>query len=253
MSKPMPNPHGSESGYECLDPTLGAELWRLADPDCPDELRSRLETHVKFCADCRLKLAVEHGTATGLRDGSLDLTLGANWRSRPAVWTTGLGAAALAAGLALLILMPPRAPHEQLTLRGDDGPTIERPVADEVVLDRQPTVRWTALAGATRYDLRVEAVEGDYRWSVSTDNPEATIPREHSLPAATRFRVRVEPVPAHLAPDGALRSSFRTGSLGAWFGHRLSHGVDAGRALGGVGLAAFMAGLVVLLRSRRSL
>ena len=253
MIKPMPDTHGSDEGFECLDPTLGNELWRLADPDCSAEVRGRLETHATFCADCRLRLAVERHAAAGLRDGSLALAPDADGRGRLALWTTGLGAAALAAGLALLVLMPPAAPHEQLTLRGDEGPAIERPVADEVVFGREPTVRWTPLDGATRYDLRVEAVDGDYDWSISTDTPAATVPGDRSLPADTRFRVRVAPVPAHLAPDGALRSSFRTGGLGAWFGHRLRHGADSGRALGGMGMLGIVVGLAVLMRGRRSI
>lgn len=251
MMKPTPITHGSDEGYDCLDPTLGNELWRLADPDCPAELRGRLETHMTYCADCRLQIAVERHATGGLRDGSLVLAPDTDQWGRPAFWIAGLGATALAAGLALLVLMPPTAPHEHLTLRGDDGPAIERPVADEVVLGREPTVRWTPLDGATRYDLRVEAVDGDYNWSVSTDTPAATVPQDRSLPADTRFRVRVQPVPAHLAPDGALRSSFRTGGFGAWFGHRLRHGAAAGRALGGVGLLGLVAGMFGLVRWRR--
>jgi len=164
---------------------------------------------------------------------------------------SGIGAA-LAAGLALLVLMPPSAPHEQMTLRGDEGPSIERPVAEEVVLDRRPTVRWTALPRARTYAVTVEAVGGDYRWTTNTDTPEATVPAGEELPTDTRFRVSVEPVPAHAAPDGALRSSFRTGDPAAWFGHRLRHGADLARGLGTVGFLGFAAGLAGLLRLRRS-
>lgn len=252
-NKPSPPPNGGE--YECVDPALGAELWRLADPSCPEELRGRLETHVAFCADCRLQLAVDRKAVAILQDeSSVDIPVVAGLertRGRLSGWSAGLGATALAAGLALLILLPPRAPHESLTLRGDDGPVIERPVADEVVRGRTPALRWTALTGATRYDVRIEAVAGNYRWSTQTETPSASVPQDRELPPQTRFRISVSPIPAHVAPDGALRSSFRTGGTGAWLAHRLRHGAAAGRVLGGVGLLGLLAGVAGLIRWQR--
>jgi hypothetical protein len=252
-NRPSPPPNGGE--YECVDPILGSELWRLADPSCPDELRDRLETHVAFCADCRLQLAVDRKAVEILRDeGLVDLPQPvASGRSGDKLsgWTTGVGATALAAGLALLLLLPPGAPHESLTLRGDDGPVIERPVADEVVFGREPTLRWTPLPGATRYNVQIEAVAGDYRWSTMTETPTASVPHDRALPPESRFRISVAAIPAHVAPDGALRSSFRTGGAGAWLAHRLRHGAAAARALGGLGLLGMLAGVAGLIRWQR--
>lgn len=233
---------------ECIDPELGNRLWLLDTPDCPEELAARLDHHLRYCAACRLRQAVAERVEAGLRDGSL--VVRPDFRGRFAAWSGGLGAVAVAAGLAVLLLLPPRAPHEALVLRGEDGPIIESPVPDEVVRGERPTIRWTPLAGATRYEVRVSAVDGGHDWSVSTRVAETAVPETDPLAPGTRYRIRVEPVPGHLAPDGALRSSFRTGSTGAWLRYRLERGAPAGRWLGGAGLLGLLAGAVGALVRR---
>jgi hypothetical protein len=235
---------------DCLDPVLGGQVWRLDAPDCADELRGRLEHHLAYCAACRLQRAVEREVEAGLRGGDLLLAPAAPRLDRFAGLTAACGTLALAAGLAVLLVLPPAAPHDAMVLRGDDGPAIERPVPDEVVRGGRPTLRWTPLAKATRYDVKVTAVDGDHAWATSTREPVATVPPEAELPVGARYRVRVEPVPAHLAPDGALHTSFRTGGLGEWFGYRLGHGRAGGRWLGGAGLVGLLAGALGLLARR---
>jgi hypothetical protein len=243
MTGTTPNRPDESGTTECIDPELGGRLWRLHDEACPAKLRGRLETHVAFCADCRLQLALERHAEAGLRSGALALPPADSRPSRWVAWSVGFGAAALAASLALLLLLPPATPHERLVLRGHGDPAIERPIADEIILGRRPTVRWTPLPGAARYDLHVESVDGGYRWSVSTGDPAATVPADHELPANTRFRVHVKPVPAHLAPHGSLQTSFRTGGARAWFAHRLLHSSGTVRAVGILGLACLIAGI----------
>jgi hypothetical protein len=245
--------HGNghqDRDHECIDPALGSELWRRHDPDCPAELRARLDAHLAYCAACRLTVAVEAGVAAGLRDRTLHVEQ-ASGAHRVSRWAGGSGAGLLAAGLALLLLLPPRAPHEGLVLRGDDGPAIVRPVPDEVVLGGRPAFRWTPLAGANRYDLQVTMVDGTAAWSTTTDQAEAAVPAGMDLPRDARFRVSVQPVPAHVAPGGALRSSFRTGGLRAWLGYRARQGSPVGRVVvfgGLLGLA--VAGVGAILEAR---
>ncbi len=241
-----------QNDIECLDEVLGDQLWQLSTPKCPADLRARLETHVTYCAACRLQLAMERKVEAGLRGGELSLPRPVFRMDRAASLTAACGTMALAAGLTLLLMLPPSAPHDGMVLRGDDGPAIERPVPDDVVLGGRPTLRWTPLKGATRYDVQVTAVDGDHTWSVSTREPEVTVPSGEDLPLDTRYRVRVAPVPAHVAPDGALRTSFRTGGTGAWLNHRLGHGSDWGRGLAGVGLAGMLAGALGLFVRRFS-
>ncbi len=234
----------------CIDTTLGTELWRLETADCPAELRSRLETHVTYCAACRLQLAVERKVVAGLGDGSLVLRRPAPAYARYAVWSASVGITAVACSLALMLLLPPIAPHSAMTMRGDDGPSINRPVPDEVVLGGQPTIRWTPLEGVTSYNVQVETVDGNHRWSTNTPTAEITVPASDELPLNMRCRIRIEPVPAHLAPAEGLRTSFRTGSTGSWIQYRLGHAKSISRWFGGFGLAGILAGVAGLLTRR---
>jgi hypothetical protein len=231
----------------CLDEKLSAELWRLEDPDCPSDLRQRLDHHVTYCAACRLQLAVERRIAGGLADGSLKLR-----RRRPAAgtWFTGAGAAALAAGLAMILLLPPLAALDGVTVRGDDQPGIERPVPDEVVFGRRPTLRWTPVSGATSYEVRVTAVDDNATWTTTTTGTEVTVPEGFELQENARYRLRVETTPAHVAPDGGLATSFSTGGAGSWLQYRLTHSAAGGRWVGGLGALSLLVGLGTLLWRR---
>jgi len=227
---------------ECIDPGLGEDIWRLDDPGCPPDLRGRLTVHLVHCAGCRLRRAVGREIGVGLAGAGLSA---AERTARPR-WIRGtawLGAAALAAGLALLMLSPPAGRRTDLTLRGEDGPAIERPTPDAVVTARQPELRWTPIPEATRYQVMLESVDGAFRWNTETDAAKARVPADASLPRDTRFRVVVTPVPGYLAPAGGLRSSFRTGSPTAWFSQRLKRGSGPGRGLLVVGLVALLASL----------
>lgn len=224
--------------YECIDPELGAELWRLEDPDTDDELRSRLGRHLRHCAACRQRNALSRVVAEGLRDGRLTLrpvAAGASW----AIWSQGLGAGALAACLALMLALPPRLPATALTMRGGDGPVVTAPLPGSVILDRTPVLRWTAVAPATRYHVTIREVGGDYQWQGETTAPEIAVPAGARLPRPARLRASVEPVPAYVVPDGALQFSFRTGTLGEFALFRLtaaSRPVLIGVFLGTLGL-----------------
>jgi len=92
------------AGYECIEPRLGGDLWRLEDPDTDVARRAHLETHVTFCASCRQQRAVESATEAGLRMGELTLGSSAGRGLRQIRWLAGAGVAALAAGSALLLV-----------------------------------------------------------------------------------------------------------------------------------------------------
>jgi len=232
----------------CLDEALAGELWQLAREDCPDDLRARLENHVRYCAACRLQLAVERSIAAGLAAGDLRIAR-APRRSLP-LWLTGAGSLALAAGLALVLLLPPVAPHFADVVRGAGEPLIERPVPDEVVLGNRPTLRWAPVFGATSYEVRVTEVAGGSSWSTRTAATEVRIPVGFELDGDARYRLRVDPTPAHLAPPGGMTTSFRTADAGRWAGYRLTHAPAGVRWLGGLGLAAALAGVATLLAGR---
>ena len=45
--------------YECVDPLLGQEMWRLDAPEADATLRRALENHLAICHACRMAVAFE--------------------------------------------------------------------------------------------------------------------------------------------------------------------------------------------------
>lgn len=230
-------------GYECVDPELGGELWRLDDLGTDDALRGRLEAHISICARCRLQLATEERARTGLRNGRLTLR-GGRPRSRITPLSLGgAGALALAAGVALVLLLPPRALEEDLVLRDGTGrPVITRPVPGEVVRGDKPCIEWTPIEGATAYRVTLRQVDGAYEWAHETTGPPACVPADAALATSARYRVVLETVPGYLAPGGGHHTSFRTGTLGEFLRYRLDAAPGwvlilgaLGTLLGGIG------------------
>lgn len=43
-----------ESSYECVDPSVGDEIWQLDIPALDADLRRKLEAHVSICHACRM-------------------------------------------------------------------------------------------------------------------------------------------------------------------------------------------------------
>lgn len=244
----MQIPSSGERDFECIDPGLGAQIWRLDDPTTAPGLRDRLDLHVRHCADCRLALAVAREAGEGLRAGRLVVAgpLLPAWIR----WTGGLGAGALAACLALVFLLPPRPAGDSPLLRGTGAPAVTSPAPDTVIRDRTPEIRWTPLEHAVRYRITVREVGGDYAWQGESVTPAFALPSGADLPVSSRFRVDVEPVPAHAAPGGRLQSSFRTGSWGEFVDFRLGAAPPALLAGALAGLAGLLAGAYGLFRHR---
>lgn len=208
------------SDYECIDPTLGDQIWRLEDPATATDLRTQLATHVRYCAACRLRRSLVEEVSGGLREGRLSLRVPVR---HPAwtMWTTRVGALAAAACLALIFVLPPRLATDGLVMRGDDEPRIIDPLAGTVIADHTPTIRWTAIPRATAYRVSVREIGGSYAWHTETSQNDAAVPADAPLPASARLRVTVEPVPTHLAPAGGLQASFRSGSWREFIGFRV--------------------------------
>jgi len=211
--------HTADS-YECVDESMGDQIWMLDDPALSLERRARLEAHLSICDGCRLTVATVRRTAEGIQHG--DLTLGKPWLSPLHLSPRNLGTAAslaMAASIACILLLPPPSTLDRLKVRGEDVARVVRPIADEVIWSETPRVSWTTIPGAERYRVTVQAVEGDYRWQQETAATAVRIGSERPLPARDRYRITVNPVPDYLAPGGPLASSFRRGSASevAWF------------------------------------
>jgi hypothetical protein len=228
-------------GYECIDPALGTNMWRLDVDDTAEELRARLDTHLHYCADCRIQRRVIAAVSTGLSEGSLHLSKPGRG---PLISRTlsATGIVALAASLLLMFAMPPVATHQKMAVRGGNaGQEITRPVPDEILRDRSPVITWQPLADATSYKVRIEGVGNDYKWSQTTSGSEISVPADNNLPVSERFRVFVEPVPAYLAPAGGWRSSFSTASLLPFVKYRIGAAPAESRSL-----AIFALGMIIL-------
>lgn len=239
--------------FECIDQELGSELWKLEVEDTSPELRHRLETHLTFCADCRMKKRLSMETARGLSEGKLKLPRRSNVVGLSRSMTAS-GLLALAASVLLVFLLPPVAPHEKMAVRGaDEGQAILRPVPDEILHDTNPLIVWQELPEATSFTVRIEGVDNGYRWEQKSSDTKIQIPAGMELPVSERFRVFVEPVPAYLAPAGGWRSSFSTAPLVPFVKYRLGAAPALARGLGLASLGLLLLGAVVPLLRKRTL
>ncbi len=235
--------HDKTIGFECIDQDLGSNMWRLDVADTAPELKSRLETHLSFCADCRIQRRITLETARGLSEGHLQLPGTSRVNSKIISRTISTsGFLALAASLFLMFMLAPVAPQDKMAVRGgDEALIITSPVADEVLYNSTPFIRWHAVPEATSYNVRIEGVGNAYKWEINTSLAEIQIPAENILPISQRFRVFVEPVPAYLAPAGGWRSSFSTASLLPFVKYRIGAAPPEARSL-----ALFALGLLVM-------
>lgn len=238
--------------YECIDPQVGGDLWRLDDPSTEPATAERLRLHCQFCAACRLILALDTEIKTGVRTGRVSIPHSTPHRPTGFLWLSGLGAAAMAAGLTTIAVLPPSASHTMMPTRAPiPTSTIERPVSNEVVPGDRPLVTWTPLPGARAYEVSIRSVEGDYSWQGQTEETKLKLSREAALPAHQRYRLAVTPIPAHLAPEGGLRSTFTTGTRFQAAMYRLTHGSRMALATGIAGCLALVTGLIGLVWVRQ--
>lgn len=229
---------------ECIEPTLGAQIDRLDDADCPQDLHEQLTVHARYCEACRNQLAVMRAAAAELQ------------RKPPArAWwphsVGAMGGLATAAGLVLMLTLPPRPDHGDHAVRNGQRLGIQRPVSGEHVAESTMTIRWTRVDGAARYRVELEQVGSDSVWQSETADTAISMPTAGSLPSGERFRIRVEPVPGYLGPDGGWTTSARTSSLSGWLWYRLGHGSTGGAWTALAGLLALGLAMVAGLRSNR--
>ncbi|MCC6650972.1 MAG: hypothetical protein IT348_07485 [Candidatus Eisenbacteria bacterium] len=243
----------SDTPYECIDPEIGAQIGQLERPDLDPAVRATLEAHVSVCHHCHELLRRNATLATLAREGRLAAAPGpgpvlVTRAVRPASarnsWLAGL---AFAASLSAVFALPPRSVTDGAVTRGAADARFLRPVEGEVLASRRPTLRWTAIPGATRYHVELRDPAGRAVWSGESTSPSIRLPEPSPLARGGEYRALLSVQPADLLPPGEPSVRFRSGTPGDMAAHRLRW---AHPALQGLVLLS-LAGLIVTAIPRR--
>lgn len=202
------------SPLECVDRTLGEQLWKLQAAGPGTELRDRLEAHVAVCDACREIVRLDERLRVLGREGQLG-----TWRPRRRERVVPIAALALAASLVGVVLLPPRPQGTAGPARGSEEPRFTRPVEGEVVAVADPLLRWTPVENAARYVIEIRDGAGRVTWTAESDAPEIRV-REGGLEAGTEYRALLYVRPADLAPPAPASVVFRKGSWEDMLLHR---------------------------------
>ncbi len=191
------NPQGD--GFDCVEPKWGDQLWRYHEPDLDPKLRQGLADHLFICDACQLSRASEEALAAALSDGRVTAAPATSPQVISLPWLRWGSVAAVAASLVLMLVLPPTGRQAGGVRRGaSPDPHFQRPVEGEVLRTSAPELKWSAIPGATSYQVQISEVGGPYQWSAATDEPSIRIPADQPLPDDGIFRGVVQPVPADL-------------------------------------------------------
>ncbi|MBU0742046.1 hypothetical protein KKG45_08825 [bacterium] len=237
----------SATSYECVDPNVGEEIWRLDIPNLDAVLRRELEAHVLVCHACRLHRDLDACARRLVRDGEIDL--GAT--PAAASWSSGLArAAGIAATLAIVaslvgvLFLPPRPVGADMAVRGEVEARFTRPVEGQVVPAGACCLSWTEVPGATRYEVRITDRDGDFTWTGTTDRNRIDLPEDAGLTEGAAYKAVLSARPVDLLPPGRTSVAFRSGTSFEVAAHRLRW---AQRWIHGLGLAGlFLLALAVV-------
>ena len=142
--------------------------------------RSRVESHLAACDDCRADVAEVSLMRAQLRA-----------RRRRSFFWIPVGAAA-AAGIIFLMMSP----GVQRTNQRREGPATAasspQPIAPVGLVDSLTEVRWSSIPEADRYEVRVFDSLGTVLWQQETTDTTARLPASLSLRAAVQYYWRVE-------------------------------------------------------------
>ena len=247
-----------EHRYECVQPDLGEQLWKLDTDDVDPELRLGLERHLRVCDDCRLQRVVHERLGELGAAGEIAIEVEPEepkrlWSYRTDRFLAACGGLAVAASLALAMLIPPTLPGLPGTSRSDvPKPAFLRPVEGEVVAHDSPLLSWRAIGGATAYRLEITQIDGEYAWQGRSSTTNLRIPEEASLPARGHFRVILEPVPSDLSPLGGVSVAFRRAHTASVLIYRAGVAPPLVRLLGGIGVVSLLSAVFLIIRRRRA-
>lgn len=244
--------HPVDTPFECIESRVGGQLWRLQDPGTSTAERAEIEAHLEICHACRLVLQVDAAVTRAVGHGVLDrepevtrIRAGRPRLAQAAV----LASLPLAACLAGMLLLPPRPIHGGAVTRGTEETRFLRPVEGEIVATSQPSLRWTPVAGASRYEVELRDRSGKPVWRGESVDPSIRTDGTPSLPPGGEYRALLSVQPADLLPPGRVSVAFKTGTLGEAILHRLRW---AHPVLQAAGLIAAALLVFTLTRRRRN-
>lgn len=243
--------------FECVDPSVGQELWRLQQPDLDPALRATLEAHLAACHACRLMVRLDAKAQELARAGRLDsLDAGPAVRARHPLlgharspWAAALP---LAASLVAMLALPPRPITQEQTARGPDLVRFTRPVEGEVVSTRRPELRWTPIPAASGYAVELRDREGRPVWTGTSTVPELRVPEEAALMPGREYRALLSVRPADLAPLAPASVGFRRDSFGSMVLHRVRWAHPLLQAAAAVSLALLLLASLTGARRRKT-
>lgn len=200
---------------ECVDPTTGESILELSRSGLDSRVRTLLEAHLEVCAYCRQTVDLERRLATSPRHRR-------SARVRPS-WWAGAALATAAASAFCMMSLAPRPIGPTVSLRGPDDARFVRPVEGEVVLgsgSSEFSARWTEVAGADSYELKLSEVDGSGSWTASTLEPYWQAGDDLRLTPGKTYRLVLSTVPADLVPPGEASVRFVAGRTSAMIVHR---------------------------------
>lgn len=210
-------------------------------PACPDETgiaayfegrvsaaeRTRLESHFAGCRHCvgqigvLARLGLEQEAPAPVPPGLLGAALAEPRRERSRIGPSRWVAAALAASLVAVLgsalwtrgQTPADAPGVRSSVTAPLALEVLQPEEDGVLPRPDAEIRWTEIAAALSYRVRVTTAEGDLLWQGEAKEPRLRVPRELALEEGRLYFVWVH---AHL-PDG---KTLRSPAAGFYSGRR---------------------------------
>ena len=218
MSDPRQTP------FECIDPPVGGQIWRLGQAGLEPGRQAELEAHFSACHACRLLVNLDAHARELARQGRLEnpapipgLRVPRSFGNR-ATWVAGL---ALAASLAAVWVLPPRPVGNARSVRGVDHVRFLRPVEGEVLAAGHPVFRWTPVAGVSRYLVEIRDQDGRSLWEGESASPAIRLPEQFALQHGRDYKALLSVQPADLVPPGGTSVLFRSGSPWRVALHRL--------------------------------
>ncbi len=219
----------ADGTWECIDPSVGQNVWQLKLPDLGAEQIHILQAHLGLCDACRFDQALEKTVESGLNKG--DLTLpeisivhrrDQQWWQNPA-WAGFAGAGLVAACITLLMVLPPRAEGDLVQVRGECLDTgFNRPMEGEVVSTGGSRLSWKPIEGAGSYQIQVTENDGPFTWMGTTNRTEIDLPVLEPKEGDQKYRAILQTIPADLVTPGSISVSFRAGHRSEVLWDRLS-------------------------------